>query len=232
MRLLDVRVRIPAPPMVRALASGGMSDKELVARLLRGDEQAFVEIVVAWSPVMTRIARMHVSTDASAEEVVQETWLAVIQGLPRFEGRSSLKTWVLRILTNRAISRGMRESRTTPMSSLGLGDGAGSVDPDRFHSADERWPGHWTSLGRPAPLADDPEGSTLAAERRAALVEALQCMPERQRSVVAMRDVAGLTSGEVCAALEITPVNQRVLLHRGRTALRTALERLHRRGEV
>ncbi len=230
MRLLEVRAGTAAPLGAGALASDGMRDKELVECLRRGDEQAFAEIVVAWSPIMVRIARMHVSTDVSAEEVVQETWLAVIQGLPRFEGRSSLKTWVLRILTNRAISRGLRESRTTPMSSLVPPDGA--VDPNRFHSADESWPGHWTPLGRPAPLADDPEGSALAAERRAALVAALQCLPERQRSVVAMRDVAGLTSREVCAALEITPVNQRVLLHRGRTALRTALERLHRRGEV
>ena len=124
-------------------------DAELVDLLRAGDADAFARIVEDWSPSMLRLARAHVSTDASAEELVQETWLAVVRGLDRFEGRSSLKTWVFSILTNQAKSRGVRESRALPWSSLGPEDRGPTVDPGRFRGPDDQWPGGWTVEGRP-----------------------------------------------------------------------------------
>lgn len=200
-------------------------DEELVARLRLGDESAFSEIVDGWSPMMLRVARSFVSSEASAEEMVQETWLAVLAGLHRFEGRSSLRTWVFRILSNQAKTRGVREARTVPMSSLGGDDADGlTVDADRFSGKDEEYPGHWTDEGAPRAWQPAPESSLLSAEIRSLVAEALLLLPDRQRTVVSLRDVHGLTSNEVCDALSITAANQRVLLHRGRAMLRTALE--------
>lgn len=203
-------------------------DAELVDLLRAGDEDAFARIVEDWSPSMLRLARAHVSTDASAEELVQETWLAVVRGLDRFEGRSSLKTWVFSILTNQAKSRGVRESRALPWSSLGPEDQGPTVDPGRFRGPDDQWPGGWTVEGRPSAWEPSPESSAIAGEIRDRLAVALQELPDRQRVVVSLRDVHGLTSDEVCATLGITGVNQRVLLHRGRARLRTALEDYYR----
>ena len=204
------------------------ADTELVDRLRAGDADAFAELVEDWSPLMLRLARTHVSTQASAEEIVQETWLAVIRGLDRFEGRSSLRTWVFRILTNQAKTRGVREARIVPWSSVVPEEQGPTVDPDRFRGPDDRWPGGWTVEGRPSAWEASPESSAIAGEIRDRLAVALAELPERQRVVVSLRDVHGLSSDEVCDALGITTANQRVLLHRGRAGLRASLEDYYR----
>ncbi len=201
------------------------ADAHLIGRLRAGDESAFSEVVDGWSPMMLRVARSFVSTEASAEEIVQETWLAVLAGLHRFESRSSLRTWVFRILSNQAKTRGVRESRTVPMSSLGGDEGEGpTVDPDRFRSKDEQGSGQWTAEGAPRSWEPSPEVSVLSGEVRGLVAEALLLLPDRQRTVVSLRDVHGLTSEEVCDTLGITAANQRVLLHRARARMRAALE--------
>ena len=204
------------------------ADTELVDRLRAGDADAFAQLVENWSPLMLRLARTHVSTPASAEEIVQETWLAVIRGLDRFEGRSSLRTWVFRILTNQAKTRGVREARTVPWSSVVPEEQGPTVDPDRFRGPDDRWPGGWTVEGRPSAWEPSPESSAISGEIRDRLAVALAELPERQRVVVSLRDVHGLSSDEVCDALGITTANQRVLLHRGRAGLRASLEDYYR----
>ncbi len=204
-------------------------EDDVLRRLRAGDEGAFAEIVGSWSPMMLRVARFHVSTEASAEEIVQETWMAVVRGLDAFEGRSSLRTWVFRILTNLAKTRGVREARTVPMSALApetLDDGP-AIDADRFRPPDDDWPGHWTSIGAPSSWPT-PEGSVLGSEIRARVGEALARLPERQRVVVTLRDVHGMDSEEVCTVLSISPANQRVLLHRGRAHVRAELEDYYR----
>jgi RNA polymerase sigma-70 factor (ECF subfamily) len=206
----------------------GEDDTELVDRLRAGDADAFAQLVEDWSPSMLRLARAHLSTQASAEEIVQETWLAVIRGLGRFEGRSSLRTWVFRILTNQAKTRGVHESRTVPWSSVVALDQGPTVDPDRFRGPDDRWPGGWTVEGRPTAWEPTPESSAIAGEIRSRLTAELADLPERQRIVVSLRDVHGLSSNEVCLALGITAANQRVLLHRGRAGLRASLEDYYR----
>lgn len=209
--------------------SGSVADAQLVSRLRAGDEPAFAGIVDAWSPTMIRLARTFVSTDASAQEIVQDTWLAVLRGIDRFEGRSSLRTWVFRILTNLGKSRGVREARAVPWSSLVPSDGAGpTVDPGRFRGPDDDWAHNWTPVGAPRPFEPSPEDATLAGEIRVEVARALQDLPERQRTVVSLRDVHGMTADEVCATLEISAANQRVLLHRGRAGLRAALEDYYR----
>ncbi|HKA69391.1 MAG TPA: sigma-70 family RNA polymerase sigma factor [Actinomycetes bacterium] len=197
-------------------------DLDLVARLRDGDETAFELILDAWSAGLLRLARSFVSTDDSAAEVVQETWLAVIQGVAGFAGRSSLKTWVYRILVNTAKRRGQRESRTIPWSSLQTGADEGpTVDPARFRGPGEPWEGHWREFPAPWP---SPEPAALAAEIRAVVTAALGRLPVRQRTVITLRDVEGLTSDEVSELLEITAANQRVLLHRARAFVRGELE--------
>jgi len=200
------------------------SDAKLVELLRTGDADAFARIVQDWTPSMLRLARAHVSTTASAEEMVQETWLAVIRGLDGFEGRASLRTWVFRILTNQAKSRGARGARTLPWSSLAVEDDGPTVDPDRFRGPQDKWPGGWTPDGVPMRWEPPPESSAIAGEIRRRLGAALRELPERQRIVVSMRDVHGLGSDEVCDILGILPANQRVLLHRGRARLRASLE--------
>ena len=198
------------------------SDTVLVARLRDGDEAAFELVLDAWSAGLLRLARSFVSTDESAAEVVQETWLAVIQGVARFEGRSSLKTWVFRILANTAKRRGLRESRTIPWSSLQAGEDEGpTVDPTRFRGPGEPYEGHWREFPASWP---SPEPAVLAGEIRAVVSAALARLPARQCIVITLRDVEGLTSEEVSAMLEITPANQRVLLHRARAFVRGELE--------
>jgi len=205
------------------------ADRDLVRRLRGGDDRAFAEIVGGWSPMMRRVARTHVSTDASADEVVQDTWLAVIHGLAGFEGRSSLRTWVFHILSNRAKTCGVREARSVPWSSVGPSDtGTPRVDPDRFRGPDDQYPHHWTVAGAPRPWEPSPEGAALTGEILRYLAKALTTLPERQRTVVTLRDINGLTADEVCEFLEITAANQRVLLHRARARLRQALEDYYR----
>jgi RNA polymerase sigma-70 factor, ECF subfamily len=207
-------------------------DAELVTRLRAGDEAAFALVLDDWSPGMLRLARSFVSTPDSAAEVVQDTWLAVLRAIDRFEGRSTLRTWVYRILVNTAKRRAARERRSVPMSSLGPGPGADAaedagptVDPDRFQGAGEPYPGHWRQLPTPwAALAPSPEQRTLDAELQARLEDALAQLPERQRLVIMLRDVQGHPAEEVCAILDISPGNQRVLLHRARAHVRAQLE--------
>jgi RNA polymerase sigma-70 factor (ECF subfamily) len=195
------------------------ADDELVVRLRAGDEACFAMVLDAWSAGMLRVARAFVSTPDSAAEVVQDAWLGVIEGIDRFERRSSLKTWVYRILVNTAKRRGVRESRIVPASSLST-DAGPTVDPALFQGPGEPYPGHWRVSPPPWPT---PEQHTLAAETRAFLSEAVGRLPDRQRAVLVLRDVEGHTAEEVCSILDITAGNQRVLLHRARAFLRGEL---------
>ena len=199
-------------------------DAPLLEALRAGDEHAFATLVDRYGPSLLRLAQLYVSSRAVAEEVVQETWLAVVTGIERFEGRSSLKTWLFRILVNQAKSRGIRESRNVPFSAL---DGEGSepaVESERFFDRHhERWPGHWAAY--PSSWSDIPEQRLLSRETLECLKDSIRALPERQRIVVTMRDVEGWSPEEVCGALEITDANQRILLHRARSKLRRELER-------
>ncbi len=193
-----------------------------MARLRARDEAAFALVLDAWSTGMQRLARSFVSTTDSAAEVVQESWLAVLQGIGRFEGRSSLRTWVYRILVNTAKRRGAREGRTVPWSSLTTDDEGPTVDPTRFCGPGDPFAGHWREF--PAPWPASPEQETLADEVRAQVARALAELPDRQRVVITLRDVEGYGSDEVCSILDITAANQRVLLHRARAFVRSRLE--------
>jgi RNA polymerase sigma-70 factor (ECF subfamily) len=187
-------------------------DKELVARLCAGDEQAFVALVSRHHAAMVRVASSFVSSAAVAEEVVQDTWLGVLRGIDGFAGRSSFRTWLLRILVNRARSTGVREHR-----SVAVGDAGPVVDRSRFDAS-----GAWMSP--PQHWVEDSEDRLLAEGLADQIHVALGELPARQREVVVLRDVDGLSGPEVCDVLEISEANQRVLLHRGRSHLRQALE--------
>jgi RNA polymerase sigma-70 factor, ECF subfamily len=197
------------------------SDPELVARLRGRDEAAFASVLDAWSGGMTRVARSIVSTPASADEVVQDAWLAVVQAIGTFEARSSLKTWVYRILVNTAKRRAMREGRHVSWSLVPGEDDTPTVDPARFGGPGDRFPGHWLAFPAPWP---SPEQNMLAGEVQAQVEAALAALPERQRVVITLRDVEGYSSDEVCSILEISAANQRVLLHRARAFVRGRLE--------
>ena len=198
------------------------ADAELVASLRAPDELTFARRVREWNSSMLRVAQIFVPTRAVAEEVVQETWLRVLGALDRFEGRSSLKTWVFRILVNTAKTRAQREGRTIPFSALH--DPArvpeAAVEPERFLPDDDpHHPGGWLS-----PPRELPEDRLLAAETRAVLGGAIEKLRATQRAVISLRDVEGWSSDEVRNALDISEVNQRVLLHRARSKVRRALE--------
>ncbi len=199
-------------------------DSRLVEGLRAGSEAAFRELMRMYGASMLRVAQLYVRSRAVAEEVVQETWLAVLKGIGRFEGRSSLKTWIFRILTNTAKTRGEREGRTVPFSALaGAAEEEGaSVDPDRFLGPEERFPGHWSSP--PSSWAGEPEERLLAGETLDVVQAAIDRLPPAQALVITMRDVEGFSSDEVRNALDISETNQRVLLHRARTKVRRALE--------
>jgi RNA polymerase sigma-70 factor (ECF subfamily) len=207
-------------------------DQELVRRLLAGDDQAFRGLVEQWSPAMLRLARTFVGTSQSAEDVVQDAWVGVLRGLARFEGRSSLRSWIFTIVINRARTHGVREARTIAWSTLGADDTdrGPTVDPTRFQGPEGRYPGHWTSAGAPQRWDEVPERNILTKEGLAQVEAALERLPPRQRLVVSLRDVDGLTAEEVCETLGITAANQRVLLHRGRAGVRGVLEQYHRGG--
>jgi RNA polymerase sigma-70 factor (ECF subfamily) len=200
-------------------------EKELVARLRSGDERAFMELVDSYGPLMLRVALGHVRTRAVAEEVVQEAWVGVLNGLDRFEGRSSLKTWILRILINRAKTRGEREARCVPFSSLrDSGDDEPAVEPARFLPAEHaQWPGHWAVP--PQSWSSVPEERLLARETLELIHRAIRHLPRRQQEVILLRDVEGWDGSDVCAALGVSEGNQRVLLHRARSKVRAELER-------
>ncbi len=189
------------------------SDAELVARLGAGDEAAFVTLVERYHPSLLRLAETMVPSRAVAEEVVQETWLGVVRGIGRFEGRSSLRTWLFHILVNRARSTGAREKRRSP----GRADWVPAVDPARF-AKDGEW------VDPPVPWPEDVD-DRLAAETMAERVRArLPELPDLQRQVVTLRDLEGVSPADVCRLLRITDANQRVLLHRGRSRIRNMLE--------
>ncbi|HZC14729.1 MAG TPA: sigma-70 family RNA polymerase sigma factor [Thermoleophilaceae bacterium] len=190
----------------------------------RGDADGFATVVDRHSPAMIRVAMAYVPTRAAAEEAVQETWIAVMRGIDRFEGRSSLKTWIFRILTNLAMRAGARERRSTPFAALAQAEDTGepSVDPDRFLPADhELFPGHWAMMPVRWPT---PEEGLLAGEVREVIAAAIADLPVAQRTVIALRDIEGWSSEEVCEALEISAGNQRILLHRARSRVRNAIE--------
>ena len=198
------------------------SDERILAALRAGDEEAFGKLVREWHSSLLRVAQIFVPSRAVAEEVVQETWLRVLGALDRFEGRSSLKTWVFRILVNTAKTRAQREGRSIPFSALQ--DAArvpeAAVEPERFLPDDHpQHPGGWAS-----PPRDLPEERLLAAETRDVIAAAIEQLPANQRAVISLRDVEGWSSEEVRNALDISEVNQRVLLHRARSRVRRALE--------
>jgi RNA polymerase sigma-70 factor (ECF subfamily) len=199
-------------------------DARLVAALRRGDAYAFATLVDRHSSAMVRVALAYVPTRAVAEEAVQETWIAVMRGIDGFEGRASLKTWVFRILTNVAMRAGARERRSVPFSALAASEDTGepSVDPARFLPADhERFPGHWVSMPARWPT---PEEGLLAGEVREVIAAEIAELPPAQRTVIGLRDIEGWSSEEVSEALEISPGNERILLHRARSRVRTAIE--------
>lgn len=201
----------------------------LVEALRGGNEAAFVWLLDQYHASMMRLALVYVSSCEVAEEVVQEAWMGVLQGLSRFQMRSSLKTWIFHILTNCAKTRGQRENRSIAFSSLGaLGDaltGCGGAEPNvdaaRFHDADP-WQGHWASF--PTSWGNPPEDCVLSDETRVYIKEAIRKLPPNQGAVITLRDIEGWSSQEVCNALGIAETNQRVLLHRARSQVRKAIE--------
>jgi RNA polymerase sigma-70 factor (ECF subfamily) len=200
-------------------------DLALVEALRAGDQTAFMMLVERYQPAMLRIALMYVSTRAVAEDVVQDAWVGVLKGLDGFEGRSSLRTWIFRILVNTAKTRGQREARSVPFSSVWAADPEvePSVDPDRFLSLGHPGsPGRWAEP--PVGWASTPEERLLSKETLAEVSRAIDALPPNQREVITMRDVLGWTSADVRNALDISETNQRVLLHRARAKVRRALE--------
>jgi RNA polymerase sigma-70 factor, ECF subfamily len=207
---------VPVPP----------DESRLIDSLRRRDEAAFSLLVDRYHATLLRLARMYVPDRAAAEEVVQETWLGVLKGIDRFEGRSSFKTWLFRILTNTAKTRGVRDSRSLPFSALFDAETEPfepAVDPDRFRPADApQWPNNWKEP--PSVWGQDPEERLLSRETLATIRSAIEALPPAQREVITLRDVDGWSSEEVCNALGISETNQRVLLHRARSKVRLALE--------
>lgn len=197
-------------------------DSAAVAALRNGDQRIIAQLVDRHTGAMLRVARGYVSSPQIAEEVVQEAWIGVWKGISKFEGRSSLRTWIFTVLINIAKSRGIRERRGADAEIASFT--GGTVDPARFRADGGPWAGHWQAGEKPTPFPDTPEGSVLGEELVAVARRELDRLPDRQRIVVSLRDMLGFDSDEVCALLEITPVNQRVLLHRGRAAVRQALE--------
>jgi RNA polymerase sigma-70 factor (ECF subfamily) len=209
-RLLRAPPDGPVPPA---------DESALIERLQAGDRAAFADVLDRHGGPLLRLARSFLKSEAVAEEVVQDTWLAALHGLDGFEARSSLRTWLFTILANKARSRAVSEARSVPWSALdGHGEDGPAVDPECFQS-DGHWkeaPGHWTD--------ENPERLAQGAETRAAIEAAIASLPPLQRSVITLRDVEGLEAGEICRLLEITLTNQRVVLHRARIRVRQALE--------
>lgn len=195
-------------------------DNVLVARLRSRDEATFALLLDTWSSGLRRVAASYVASGATADEIVQDTWLAVVQNIDRFEGRSSLKHWVFRIAANTAKRSAARESRAVLSGTMGPDDEP-TVDPARFRAADQLYAGHWNDLPAPWP---SPDREMLGSEVRRLVANAVARLPARQRAVITLRDIEGYTSGETCSMLDLSPANQRVLLHRARAAVRADLE--------
>jgi RNA polymerase sigma-70 factor (ECF subfamily) len=203
---------------------GHLCDPEVVDALRRGDERVFADVVDRHGAGMLRLARAYERDAAVAEEIVQDAWLGVLRGIERFEGRASLRTWLFRIVANVARSRAAREARSVPFSALVAGevdDDEGSVPPERFRGPQDRWAGHWAA---PPQAWNGPEHALVSAETRVQIKAAIDVLPQGQRVVITLRDVEGWSAQEVCALLEISESNQRVLLHRARTRVRQALD--------
>jgi RNA polymerase sigma-70 factor (ECF subfamily) len=209
--------------MMSAVANDFDDDTVLVPALRDGDEEAFAWLVDEYDAALRRLARHYVSTQAVADEVVQETWLAVLQGIDRFEQRSSLKTWIFRILMNKARTRGVREHRSVPASSLGLDDADnGGFGPDWFRPPeDPEAAGHWAAL--PARWEEQPQDRLLSRETLDRVQDSIAALPTNLRQVLVLRDIEGWSADEVCNVLSLSPSNQRVLLHRARARVRMDL---------
>jgi RNA polymerase sigma-70 factor (ECF subfamily) len=193
-------------------------DAALVTALRAGDEDAFGWLLDRLDRPLRRLARTFVSTPAAADEVVQETWLAVLEGLDRFEQRSSVRTWVTRVLMNKARTRGTRDRRTVPFSSIE----APTFPPEAFRGPDDPdWPGHW--VVPPRPWEQLPAEQVEGRETVACVRAAIEALPPLHRQVITLRDVEGWPAGEICAVLDLTPANQRVVLHRARARVRDAV---------
>jgi RNA polymerase sigma-70 factor, ECF subfamily len=205
---------------------GRPDERELIEALRRGDEAAFAKLVDELSPALLRLALAHVPSRAVAEEVVGDTWLGVIRGIDRFEGRSSLRTWIFQILLNNARTRGKRERRTLPFSFFTRrgeeGRNEPAVDPSRFRGRGGEEPGSWA---RPPVEWQAPEARIESDETREVLLKAIAELPPRQRDVITLRDVLGYSSEEARNILDVSETNQRVLLHRARSKVRAALEK-------
>lgn len=202
-------------PPERLLEDGG-----ILAALRRRDEQAFLTLVRQHHAALLHVAMLYVPSRAVAEEVVQETWLALLRGLDRFEGRSSLRTYLFAIARNIARQRGRAERRMDAFSTLEAEDAALLVDPGRFVPAGHRWAGHWWPDQQPI----DPADSVVSAELQKVVTEAIHSLPPAQREVITLRDVAGCSPSQVCELLGLSDTNQRVLLHRARARVRAAVE--------
>jgi RNA polymerase sigma-70 factor (ECF subfamily) len=200
----------------------GDDDAALLTRLRDGDEAAFNQLVDRYYALTLHVVRSYVRTESVAEEVVQDAWIGVIQGLQRFEGRSSLKNWIVRIAINKARTRGAREARSLPFSSQVHADDDG-IDPSVFRGPDDAFPGHWTSY--PRTWRSLPDEATVMHETLSVVREAIEALPAMQRLVLTLRDVEGWESGEIATTLGLTNSNERILLHRGRTKVRAVLER-------
>lgn len=200
------------------------SEADTIDALRRGDERVFTQLVERHGSAMLRVAGVYARDRALCEEIVQEAWIGVLRGIHRFEGRSSLRTWLVRIVANVAKTRAVREARSIPFSALAGADleEEPSVAPERFRGPDDRWAGHWAS---PPREWTGPEQELLSTETRAQIAAAIDVLPEGQRAVITLRDIEGWSAREVCAALQISESNQRVLLHRARTRLRHTLDR-------
>jgi RNA polymerase sigma-70 factor (ECF subfamily) len=201
------------------------TETALLAALRRGDEDAFCGLVDAYGATMHRVALTFVRSSAVADEVVQEAWLGALRGLDRFEGRSSLKTWLLRIVANIARTHAVREARSVPFASLEreAAKHETALPTDRFQGPDEQHPQRWVSF--PPPWSLEPDSALLSAETRKLIGDTIAALPDGQRIVISLRDVEGWDAAEVCSVLELSETNQRVLLHRARSKVRAALER-------
>ena len=204
-------------------AAAPPEDLVLIRRLRAGDETAFMDLVDALQPAMLRVARTYVSSHAVAEDVVQDAWVGVLKGIDRFEGRSSLRTWIFRILTNIAKTRGQREGRSIPFAALAGDDLDAPIwDPAAFRGPESEWAGNWSSL--PNDWRGIPEERLLSTETRAVVAKAIDGLPPMQAEVIRLHDVAGWSSEEIRNVLDLTETNQRVLLHRARVKVRLALD--------
>jgi RNA polymerase sigma-70 factor (ECF subfamily) len=206
------------------VSRGPASDEaDLLARLRSGDEEAFHTLVERHYGSMVAVARTYVSSRAVAEEVVQDAWIGVLKGLGGFEGRSSLATWIMRIVANIAMRRGGAEAHSVPFSSLAPEGEEAAVEPERFRGPTDGFPGHWRAY--PGDWASLPEERLLGRETLDVVRRAIDELPAAQRTVITLRDIHGCTTDEVCTALEIAAPHQRVLLHRARSRVRAAIER-------